>query len=63
MQPIDYVRFIRKQVLRRPINKEKQLEIIHELTDMVRDGMTVNDIRFTVNVKYGTLFKSNNIEY
>lgn len=63
MRPIDYVRFVRNQVLRRPINKEKQLEVIHELTDMVRDGMTIKDIRFTVNVKYGTLFKSNNIEY
>ena len=63
MKPIDYVRFICHQMPRRPIDKEQQIEIRHELIDMVRDGMTTNDIRFVVHVKYGALFISNCIEY
>lgn len=63
MKPIDYVRFICNQMPRRAIAKEEQIEIRHELFDMVRDGMTTNDIRFVVHVKYGALFKGNCIEY
>lgn len=63
MKSKDYVEFIINQMHRRPIDKEKQIEIRHDLTDMIRNGLIATDIQFLIDVKYGSLFKSNCIEY